>query len=78
MRSIGAAEFKAKCLAVLDDVQNSGEPITILKRGRPVARLIPERQRSYPQESLLGTVKFQGDVLEPAVPPEEWETEGGA
>jgi prevent-host-death family protein len=41
MRSIRASEFKAKCLAILDEVERTGEPVTILKRGRPVARLLP-------------------------------------
>lgn len=78
MKSIGAAQFKAKCLAILDDVQRSGEPITILKRGRPVARLIPERPAVYPQESLRGTVKFHGDILEPVAAADDWEAEAGA
>lgn len=36
-----AAEFKAKCLALIDRVSERGEPITITKRGRVVARLVP-------------------------------------
>ena len=39
--TIPAAEFKAKCLALLDRVRERGEPITITKRGRVVARLVP-------------------------------------
>ena len=39
MRTIAAAEFKAKCLALLDDVDPDG--IIITKRGKPVARLVP-------------------------------------
>ena len=39
MRYIGAAEFKAKCLALMDDVEAGGEPITVTKRGRAVATL---------------------------------------
>src|SRR5206468_12115818 len=35
------SEFKAKCFAILDKVEGTGEPVTILKRGRPVARLLP-------------------------------------
>ncbi|HEX3532099.1 MAG TPA: type II toxin-antitoxin system prevent-host-death family antitoxin [Thermoanaerobaculia bacterium] len=79
MRSIRASEFKAKCLAILDDVERTGEPITILKRGRPVARLVPPArgEGKYPQDTLKGTVKILGDVLEPVLPAEMWEAEGG-
>lgn len=39
VKTIGAAEFKAKCLAILDEVDAEG--IIITKRGKPVARLVP-------------------------------------
>jgi prevent-host-death family protein len=67
MRAIRASEFKAKCLAILDEVERTGEPVTILKRGRPVARLVPPAlgQNEYPQQVLFGTVKILGDVVEP-------------
>ena len=39
--TIAAGEFKARCLQLLDAVAASGEPLTITKRGRPVARLVP-------------------------------------
>lgn len=41
MKTIAAAEFKAKCLAIIDRVHDRGEPITITKRGKVVARLVP-------------------------------------
>ena len=40
-KMIGAAEFKAHCLRILDEVQRTGEPVTITKRGRPVAEIKP-------------------------------------
>jgi prevent-host-death family protein len=40
-REIGAGEFKAKCLALLDEVAERHEEIVITKRGKPVARLVP-------------------------------------
>ncbi len=74
MRSIKASEFKAKCLGVLDEVDRTGEPVTITKRGRPVARVVraassPER---YPQETLSGTVEVLGDIIRPALPAAAW------
>jgi len=75
MRSIGAAEFKSKCLAILDEVEQTGESVTILKRGRAVARLVPPAlgKSEYPQRSLFGTVEILGDVVEPVLPAAAWE-----
>jgi prevent-host-death family protein len=77
MNTINASEFKAKCLSLLDEVARTGRTLTILKRGKAVAQLVPAvpREEGYPQLSLKGTVRITGDVVSPAVPPEEWEAE---
>jgi prevent-host-death family protein len=54
MRSIAASEFKARCLALLDDVAKNGQPLVVTKRGRPVARLVPVE----PPRSLVGSIEF--------------------
>jgi prevent-host-death family protein len=79
MRSIRASEFKAKCLAILDEVSRTGESITILKRGRPVGRLLPPltSDAKHPQLTLKGTFEILGNIVEPATPAEDWEAEGG-
>lgn len=51
---IPAGEFKQRCLALLDRVAESGVPIVVTKRGRPVARLVPI---DVPAESLLGSIR---------------------
>jgi prevent-host-death family protein len=78
MRTMSATEFKARCLALLDEVANTGEVITVLKHGKPVAQLVPAvpRGAGYPQDGLAGSVEFLGDVLEPVVEPEAWDAEG--
>jgi len=40
-KMIGAAEFKAHCLRILDEVERTGESVTITKRGRAVAEVKP-------------------------------------
>jgi prevent-host-death family protein len=52
MKEITATRFKARCLRLLDEVAQTGEPLVITKRGRPVARVEP-RMRS---EDLRGSV----------------------
>lgn len=72
---MNASEFKAKCLAVLDEVERTGESVTILKRGRPVAVVLPAHERTgrYPQDGLRGSVEVLGDIVEPALPAGAWE-----
>ena len=77
-RTMNASEFKAKCLAELDEVARTGEPITILKRGRPLARVVPVVvKETSPQRELHGTVEILGEILEPVLDPDSWEAERG-
>lgn len=43
MKQISVTEFKAKCLALLKEVERTGEAMEVLNRGRPVARVIGAR-----------------------------------
>ena len=76
METINITDFKTQCLAVLDRVQSTGESVLILKRGRPVAELLPARrsQAEYPQMELEGTVTIVGDIIEPVIPEEHWDS----
>jgi prevent-host-death family protein len=72
-RRVSAGEFKARCLAIMDEVRDRGGEYLITKRGRPVARLVPVRQE--PRRllgSMKGTVKVLGDIIGPLDEP--WET----
>jgi prevent-host-death family protein len=57
MRRIPAGQFKAHCLAILDEVAETGETVVVTKRGKPVARVAPLE----PPGSLVGTVTFLVD-----------------
>lgn len=78
MQTIHASDFKARCLAILDQVCATGERLIILKRGQPVAELGPVIREGarYPQEELKGTVTVLGDIVGPAVPEDHWEALG--
>ena len=72
--TIPAAEFKAKCLALIDRVRERGEPITITKRGRVVARLVPAGDEDdRPWLRLRGQGQWTGDPLAPVVGPRDIE-----
>jgi len=69
-RVVNATEFKAKCLAILDEVQERGESITITRRGRPVAVLGPAQKTAFKssRDSLAGKGKIVGDIVNAEVP----------
>ena len=62
-KSIAASAFKARCLALLDRVAETGEPLVVTKRGRPVARVVPARP--FGSGPLLGSVTVLGDIVGP-------------
>jgi prevent-host-death family protein len=63
-----ASEFKAKCLALLDQVHERGESITITKRGKVVARLVPAAEtEDRPWLRLRQMARWTGDAFAPAI-----------
>ena len=73
IRTITASEFRAKCLALMDEVAETGEEIVITKRGKPVARLIPSLERlvtsSERLEAPFGFYKGRGAILGDIISP---------
>jgi len=71
-RMIKASEFKAKCLALLDEVERSRERVVITKRGRPVAELVPHTGKNRNAWGILkGELFIEGDIISPI--DVEWE-----
>ena len=74
-RIITASEFRAKCLALMDEVADTGEEIVITKRGAPVARLTPCRGKPEPFIGAdRGQIKIHGDIVGPVMD-DDWEEE---
>lgn len=70
-RTIGAAQFKEQCLAILDEVGPEG--IIVTKHGKPVAKLIPiETDSADLIGSLKDKIKVKGDLLSTGV---KWHAE---
>jgi prevent-host-death family protein len=73
MKTMAAGEFKIHCLAVMDQVQSKREVVVITKRGKPVAKLVPvDQAKDEIYGFLKGKGKVLGDVVSPALTPEEW------
>ena len=74
--TISISEFKATCLAVLERVRRTGVPVTVTRRGEPVADVVPP-SRTSATESWLGTIRgtalISGDLVEPVGRPDEWD-----
>lgn len=72
MKSYGAADFKARCLQLIDRVRESAEPIVITKRGRVVARVVPAGDDDdRPWQRLRGTATWTGDPFAPVLDDDE-------
>jgi prevent-host-death family protein len=76
VKSIPISKFKATCLAVLQKVHATGEPVLVTRRGQPIAEVIPPSrpaQGDRPLGVLAGRGRIEGEILSPASEPEEWE-----
>ncbi len=76
MESIAISEFKATCLAVLERVRQSGQPIRVTRRGEPVAEIVPPSPAGRADSwlgSARGTGEILGDLVAPAADEGDWE-----
>jgi prevent-host-death family protein len=72
-KTIPAGAFKARCLAIMEEVQAKRQAVVITKRGKPVAKLVPvEKEKDDIFGFYKGKIKITGDVVSPALTPEEW------
>lgn len=76
MQEIAISEFKAKCLALLNEVNKTKKPIRITRFGKPVAVVIPPagvQSREEWVDSMKHSMQILGDIVSPANEAEEWE-----
>jgi prevent-host-death family protein len=75
---VSAADFKAQCLRLIENVRQGHREVVVTRYGKPVARLVP-----YSEEAsmslfgyLQGSVVSYGDIVSPI--DEEWEADADA
>lgn len=56
-RYVAAGIFKAQCLALLDEVADTGTELVVTKRGRPIARVVPLDDGT--SRDLAGSVRYR-------------------
>jgi prevent-host-death family protein len=64
-RVVSATEFKAKCLALLDEIEQRAATIIVTRRGRPVAVLGPVKRKVWksPRNRWAGKARIVGDIV---------------
>ena len=73
MKQMRASVFKARCLSVMDDVHETGEPVIVTKRGKAVVKVVPVKQESDDIFGFMkGEFKIVGDIESPVVPLKDW------
>jgi prevent-host-death family protein len=75
MKEVAISEFKAKCLALLAQVEKTKTPIRITRRGRAVAEVVPAtpvRSADW-MGSMKDRIQILGDILSPASDESDWE-----
>ena len=77
-RMVSATEFKAKSLKLIDEMERSGQPLTITRRGKPSLTLSARKTAPPALESLFGCMKgtVNGDIIGPIDP--DWEAKWDA
>lgn len=77
MESIAISKFKATCLAVLEKVRHTGQPVLVTKRGEPIAEIVPASRPADGKRRLgmfAESGMVVGDIVAPAVEEGEWES----
>jgi len=69
---INAAEFRANCFKILDQVKRTHQEVIITRRGEPIAKLV-HIARPKDKDPLLGAmeglVETTGDLTDPVIDP---------
>ena len=75
-RKINAAAFKAQCLKLIDQVAETGEPITVTKRGKAKVQIVAVREgRKSIFGALKDSIEIVGDISGPVFDESEWDWE---
>ena len=79
-RQMAAGEFKAKCLRIMDELNETGRPLVVTKRGEPVVKIVPIRNGKKKKDNFFGRLKGvieivgdPDDLIKPVFPLEDYD-----
>jgi prevent-host-death family protein len=76
MKEVAISEFKAKCLALLERVRRTRQPLIVTRHGKAIAEVIPPAP-PVDRRALFGSMKdritIRGDIVAPAMEEDDWE-----
>jgi prevent-host-death family protein len=76
MKEVAISKFKAECLAMIEQVYKTKRPIRVTRFGKPVAEVVPPSPEAASGDwigSMRDKIEIVGDIVSPAVDPEDWE-----
>lgn len=77
MKHLAVSKLKVHCLAIVEEVNRTGQPVLVTRFGKPVAEIVPVRPKA--PTSWLGSMRDEmeiiGDIVGPLGAFEEWEPE---
>lgn len=76
MQEVAISEFKAKCLALLEQVRKTKKPLRVTRFGKPVADILPPAPTTGGAEwlgSMKGSMDIVGDIVSPVMAEDDWE-----
>ena len=76
LQEVAISEFKAKCLALLEQVRKTKKPLRVTRFGKPVADVLPPSPTAGGAAwigSMKGTIEILGDIVSPVMSDEDWE-----
>ncbi len=72
-KTVAATEFKERCLALLEEVRQTRQPLLVTRHGKPVAEISPYMPRGRASNNpLKGTIQHQSDLVSPI--DERWDS----
>ena len=73
MKQMRASAFKARCLKIMNEIQATGEPVIVTKRGKPVVKILPaDPEKGSIFGFMAGKFDIVGDIESPVVPLSDW------
>jgi prevent-host-death family protein len=79
VEKVAISKFKAKCLALLEQVHRTKKPIRVTRFGKPIAEVVPPSPVAEPADwlgTMADTVEIVGDIVSPIIEERDWEALG--